>query len=200
MRGEEDHKYQDYMRKKLEIEELKRLREVEVERAGKAMKDAEMAEEQSLRDQLDKKEKAIRDEANKKQRGKQALDKEKKLQDEKKALEEQIKQIERKAQVADQEQKIAREKASHYRAEMSTMSQPRTEHPHSQISKMTNKVENSVVTGGRSKMDYTNTRFHNAMIVRHDQESAIQGEFEKLKQGAFDLAKEEATRRNIQKA
>lgn len=46
-------------------------------------------------------------------------------------------------------------------------------------------------------MDYTNTRFHNAMIVRHDQESAIQGEFEKLKQGAFDMAKEEATRRNI---
>jgi hypothetical protein len=64
------------------------------------------------------------------------------------------------------------------------------------ISKMTNKVENSIMTNGK-KMDYTNTRFHNAMIVRHDQETAIQGEFDKLKQGAFDLAKDEATRRNI---
>jgi len=47
-----------------------------MERTGKAMRDAEEAEEISLREELEKKEKAIRDEKNKKTRGKQAIDKE----------------------------------------------------------------------------------------------------------------------------
>lgn len=76
------------MRKKEEIEELKRLRELEIERSGKAMRDAQEAEERKLREELEKNEKAIRDERNKKVRGKQALDKEKQLQQEKKELEE----------------------------------------------------------------------------------------------------------------
>jgi hypothetical protein len=41
------------------------------------MRDAEEAEERSLREELEKKEKAIRDERNKKVRGKLALEKEK---------------------------------------------------------------------------------------------------------------------------
>lgn len=52
------------------------MREVEIERSGKAMRDAQDAEERSLRDELERKDKAIRDEKNKKVRGKQALDKE----------------------------------------------------------------------------------------------------------------------------
>ena len=37
---EEQQKYQDYLRKKQEIEDLKRQREIEIERTGKAMRDA----------------------------------------------------------------------------------------------------------------------------------------------------------------
>lgn len=37
---EEIDKYNDYLRKKQEIEELKKLREIEIERTGKAMRDA----------------------------------------------------------------------------------------------------------------------------------------------------------------
>jgi len=46
------------------------MREIELERTGKAMRDAEEAEERRLREELEKKEKAIRDERNKKVRGK----------------------------------------------------------------------------------------------------------------------------------
>ena len=38
---EEARKYQEYLRKKQEIEELKKLREIEIERTGKAMRDAQ---------------------------------------------------------------------------------------------------------------------------------------------------------------
>ena len=66
----------------------------------------------------------------------------------------------------------------------------------SKISKFSNKIENSiiskVVNGGG--LDYTNTRFHNALIMRHDTEQAMA---EELKKGAFDSAKEEATKANI---
>jgi hypothetical protein len=39
----------------------------------------------------------------------------------------------------------------------------------SKISKFSNKIENSIISkaGG---LDYTNTRFHNALIMRHDTE------------------------------
>ena len=69
-------------------------------------------------------------------------------------------------------------------------------HSISKISKFSNKVENSIISkaGG---LDYTNTRFHNALIMRHDTEQAMA---EELKKGAFDLAKDEATKANIQKA
>ena len=45
-------------------------------------------------------------------------------------------------------------------------------------------------------MDYTNTRFHNSLIVRHDVEQAMSDEMEKLK-GAYEMAKEEQTKKNI---
>ena len=38
------------------------------------------------------------------------------------------------------------------------------------ISKLGNKVEHSVISKGASHMDYTNTRFHTSLIVRHDHE------------------------------
>ena len=40
-------------------------------------------------------------------------------------------------------------------------------------------------------VDYTNTRFHTAMVVKHDSNSFLQDELSKLKKGAFDHAKEE---------
>lgn len=46
-------------------------------------------------------------------------------------------------------------------------------------------------------MDYTCTRFHNALVMRHDTEQAMA---EEMKKGAFDLAKDEATKANILKA
>ena len=61
-----------------EIQNLKRLREIELEKAGKAMRDAQDIEERGLRDDLDRKD--IRDEAAKKSRGKHALDRERQLQ------------------------------------------------------------------------------------------------------------------------
>lgn len=63
------------------------------------MRDAQDAQERKLREQLEANEKAIRDEIAKKSRGKQALEKERKLREEKKELEEAIKQIERKKMV-----------------------------------------------------------------------------------------------------
>jgi hypothetical protein len=39
-------------------------------------------------------------------------------------------------------------------------------------------------------VDYTNTRFHNALVVKHEQNN-FQSEIEKLKKGAYDKAKEE---------
>ena len=75
-RLEEESKYQNYLWMKDEIQNLKRLREIELEKAGKAMRDAQDFEERGLRDDLDRKDKAIRDEAAKKSRGKHALDRE----------------------------------------------------------------------------------------------------------------------------
>lgn len=86
-----------------EIEELKKMRELEIERAGKAMRDAEEAEERKLREDLEKKNKQIRDNKSANQRGNLALAKERQLQEEKKKIEEDIKQIERKKLVSNQE-------------------------------------------------------------------------------------------------
>ena len=58
---------------------MKQLRALEVERTGKAMRDAQDAEERRLREELEKKDKAIRDEISKRNRGKQALEKERQL-------------------------------------------------------------------------------------------------------------------------
>ncbi len=49
-----------------------------------------------------------------------------------------------------------------------------------------------------SHVDYTNTRFHNAVVVKNDQ--YLQNELEKLKKGAYDKAKEEQTKKSIMKA
>ena len=69
----------------------------------------------------------------------------------------------------------------------------------SKISKFSNKIENSIISkvAAGGGLDYTNTRFHNALIMRHDTEQAMA---EELKKGAFDQAKEEATKANILKA
>ena len=75
------------------IEELKKQREIEIERQGKAMRDAAAAEENRLKAELEKKEKALRDNRNAKVRGNLAINKEKTLMEEKKKLEEEIKQI-----------------------------------------------------------------------------------------------------------
>ena len=53
-----------------------------------------------------------------------------------------------------------------------------------------------MISKAASCMDYTNTRFHNSLIVRHDHEQAINDEMEKLK-GAYELAKEEQTKKSI---
>ena len=75
------------MKKEL-ILKLKEDREIEFERIGKAQRDAQVAEEQRLLEELERKNKAIRDEINKRSRGKQALDKERRLGEEKAELEE----------------------------------------------------------------------------------------------------------------
>jgi hypothetical protein len=49
-----------------------------------------------------------------------------------------------------------------------------------------------------SHVDYTNTRFHNALVIKGDQ--FVKSEVEKLKKGAFDKAKEEQTKKSIMKA
>lgn len=51
-----------------------------------------------------------------------------------------------------------------------------------------------------NQVDYSNTRFHTALVVKHPQESAVNDELEKLKKGAFDKAKEEQTKKSIMKA
>ena len=79
------------------------MRELEIERAGKAMRDAEEAEERKLREDLEKKNKLIKDNKRANQRGNLALAKERQLQEEKKKIEEDIKQIERKKLVNNQE-------------------------------------------------------------------------------------------------
>lgn len=58
------------------------------------------------------------------------------------------------------------------------------------FSKLSNKIDHSIISKQTNSMDYTNTRFHNALIVKHDTEQAFNEELEKMKKGAFDLAKE----------
>ena len=48
------------------------------------------------------------------------------------------------------------------------------------ISKISNRLENSIISKANSHLDYTNTRFHNALIVRHDHDQALAEEYEKL--------------------
>jgi hypothetical protein len=55
------------------------------------MRDAEDQEEKRLRESLELKEKAIKDEENRRGRGKQAIDKERRLVEEKREIEEAIK-------------------------------------------------------------------------------------------------------------
>lgn len=38
------------------------------------------------------------------------------------------------------------------------------------VSRIGNKIENSIISKSTNPLDYTNTRFHNALIVRHDHE------------------------------
>ena len=87
----EETRYQEYLTKKQEIEKLKVLREIEIERQGKAMRDAEDAEERRLRGELEAKDKAIRDEETRRGRGKQAIERERRLFEERKEIEEAIK-------------------------------------------------------------------------------------------------------------
>ena len=67
------------------------------------------------------------------------------------------------------------------------------------ISRITSKAqESSVLSLAKSAaLDYSNTRFHNVLVVKHDQDQFVAAEIQK---GAFDLAREEATKRSIQKA
>ena len=88
---QEQQRYQEYLNKKKEIERLRMLRNIEVERQGKAMRDADEMEERRLREQLEAKDKAIREEETRKGRGKQAIDRERRLVEEKKEIEEAIK-------------------------------------------------------------------------------------------------------------
>ena len=143
---------------------LKRMREVELARSGQAMRDAQEAEERRLREELERKEKALRDEAAKRVRGKQALDRERQLMQEKAFLEEEIKQIERKKLVFIQESQIAHELASRHRQSLETDSRF--------TSKMSAapcnvSAEISMQMKQASQFDYSNTRFHNAMVVKH---------------------------------
>jgi hypothetical protein len=68
-----------------------------------------------LRERLEENEKAARDEDNRRGRGKQAIERERRLAEERRDIEEAITQIERKRQVASQEQALAREAAQKYR-------------------------------------------------------------------------------------
>lgn len=50
----------------------------------------------------------------------------------------------------------------------------------------------------KGQLDYSNTRFHNALVQKHElKDQAFQEELERC---AYDMAKQEATKRNIQKA
>ena len=46
------------------------------------------------------------------------------------------------------------------------------------VSKWGNKVENSIISKQTANLDYTNTRFHNTLIVRHDHDQVIAEEIE----------------------
>lgn len=71
------------------------------------------------------------------------------------------------------------------------------------VSKMSAVTAEVSTLKAANHVDYSNTRFHNAMIVKHPQatishsESAFQEEMEKLKKGAFEMAKEEQTKKSI---
>ena len=93
------------------IEELKKQRELEIERAGKAMRDAIDLEQKQLEEKRLKNEQAIRAHKAARQRGQQALLKERQLIDEKAKLEEQIKQLDRKKLVQQQESQHAHDLA-----------------------------------------------------------------------------------------
>eukprot|EP00347_Sterkiella_histriomuscorum_P022142 403331534 len=197
---EEELKYQEHLRKKQEIEELMKQRDIEIQRAGKAMRDAEEVKERSIRAEIEKRDKAIRDEKNKKVRGKEAIEKERQWQKEKLELEEEIKKIERKKQVILQETELAHSQAQKYREQESIRSQMMSQQQSTisgiqQISKMTNKADKSIASR-TGQLDYTNTRFHNQLITRQDHEQVYQEELE----CAYEKAKLEQTKRNIEKA
>ena len=78
------------------VQHLQMLKAQEMERAGKAQREAQDLEKARLEAELVKKEKEIQNQKNAKSRSHMALAKEKRLVDEKKRLEEQVTQIERK--------------------------------------------------------------------------------------------------------
>lgn len=159
-------------------------------------------EERRLREELEKKEKAIKDQIATRTRGRNAMERERQLQQEKKEIEEAIKQIERKKLVQAQETLIAHENAVKYREEKSLKIQS------SQQSQFTSKMsggisaEVSQFKSAMSHMDYANTHFHTAMVINHqgNNDSVFAEEIQKLKQGAFEKAKEEQAKKSIQKA
>lgn len=97
-----------------------------------------------------------------------------------------------------QEAQIAHENAQKFREQTSVMS---SGYQGALISKISGSVC-AEISQMRSvnQVDYANTRFHTALVVKHPNEGAIQDELEKLKKGAFDKAKEEQTKKSIMKA
>lgn len=76
---EEEARYREYLQKKAQIEELKRLRLIEIERNGLAMKLAQESEQERQRMELERMEKEARDNRAAKSRGNYALIKERQI-------------------------------------------------------------------------------------------------------------------------
>ena len=127
------------------------------------------------------------------------MEKEKAMAEEKRKLEEEVKCLERKREVRGQEGQIAKENAARFRREQqqrSTMQgEPSVTLSH--ISKIGNRVENSINTS-KMQLDYTNTRFHNALVVKHDPFTSLHGS--ENEPDGFVKAGIETTRRGIGKA
>jgi len=72
------------LQKQAQIEHLKQLKAIELEKTGLAMRQAQEAEKARLEGELEKKQKEIQNSRNARNRGTAALNKEKRLQEEKK--------------------------------------------------------------------------------------------------------------------
>jgi hypothetical protein len=166
------------------------------------MRDAALREEAALRDRLEEVHKTEREHQKRRERGRLAEERERQIRDERRQIEEQIKQIERKRQVFEQEQAIARETAARYRKTQGSIISDTSSVFPAEMSKMYNSKSLIAVAADistlrqASHLDYTNTRFH---VIKLEPERFGQ-ELEKLKKGAYDKAKEEQTKKSIQKA